>query len=281
MRYILLLVAVLIVISCKREEKSEVTTPVHQDTLLSGLKKSLTSFPTPDQILTVLASTGGNYIPDILSDPSEHTKFITRYEKALAIGIYAADMSYVLLHKEIEKSLSYFSSIQKLFEELNMGQILSKDMAEKIKATADNPDSLEALMTQSINIINALLYENKQQDIAIAVLVGSIIEGMHIGLSILDKEQPQNDLLALIVNNREIVSLLLDEEYKNILPSEIQPYLKELNNVLARFKIEEKATASTKGKNLVIGGTLNVEYSKEDINALINTVSNIRKNILK
>ncbi len=268
---------------CKREEKHGEVQQPKEDTIAGKVKKFFASLPSPFEVSRTLADAGVTFNKSILAPIEETGKFHTRGEKARIIGVFAADMSYSILFGSIQEALSYFNQIHKLFQELNIGEIISRDIADKIKMYENNADSLQLLMNQSFSILNTVISQNKQEDIGIYILGSANIEGLYILLKSLNTKEPQENLLELIVSNRDVIEIIvsmiksssiqLDREYIN--------QIEKIHAALSKFKVEEKTYAEAKGANIKLGGETKVSWTEQDLQELISTVENARNYLLK
>ncbi len=84
--------------------------------ILTNLYGELFSIPSPLQTSILLKSSGANYSKDLLNVTSKLPSYSTEYKKALNLGVYGADLGYVIIYGQTQDALGYLSASKKDFK---------------------------------------------------------------------------------------------------------------------------------------------------------------------
>ena len=120
---------------------------------------------------------------NLLNPANNIQNYQSQYKKALNLGIYSIDFTYVNAYEQTREALSYLNSIKELADELRIGQFFD---FKTMKRLATQSDTLEALLASTdtlVKKINTFLYEEEgRPDLFILMLTGSWLESSYMAM---------------------------------------------------------------------------------------------------
>ena len=109
--------------------------------ILTNLYGELFSIPSPLQTSILLKSSGANYSKDLLNVTSKLPSYSTEYKKALNLGVYGADLGYVIIYGQTQDALGYLSASKKLAEDINVSGAFDENLMKRFEKNMNNNDS--------------------------------------------------------------------------------------------------------------------------------------------
>ena len=193
------------------------------------------------EMSSLFEETGVAFISELLNPSEKIENYLTSYKKALNIGTYAVDLSYVKAFQEFDYAGKYFSAMHKLAESLGIPDDFFYDAAKRFERNIGNKDSLAFIANEVYNITDNYLRENNRQNTASLIIVGGWIEAVYLAFNIylqsdkdfviLEKIADQNNSLNQV---RSLISL---EDEKNEF---IKSILQDMNSLQDKFDLLAK-----------------------------------------
>ena len=149
-------------------------------TLEGQIKSNVYPLPSSAEVIKMLSDLDVGYQIGI-TNPSENAKkYLRSNTRAINMGVFGADLSYVTLYNIPQEVINFLNSIRSLANELNMSKIYDESLYEKIKQNYDNKDELVKILTGAFNDTYIYLSDNDQQALALLVVGGAWVEGMYL-----------------------------------------------------------------------------------------------------
>jgi hypothetical protein len=219
--------------SCKNRQESKEQKRIELDEsedLRSKIEQSILALPTSADVIKMLTELEVGYINGISNSTANVNKYILNGEKALNLGIYGADLSYVTLYNMNQEVLDHLDVIGKLASELNISRLYDKNLYDNISNNFDNKDDLVDLLTNNFNETYSYLSNNDQLPLALMVVAGAWVEGMYITTHISASVFHVEGIARVLLEQKESFELFLeiaeshpdDPEIKKLLNS-LQP----------------------------------------------------------
>ena len=206
---------------------------------------------------------------DYINPDANMTNYLTSYKKALNVGVYAVDLSYVKAFEEYEYAGKYFSAMHKLAEGLGIPDDFFYDAAKRFERNIANKDSLAYIANEIYNITDNYLKENQRINTAGMIVIGGWLEAMYIACKIYKESNNNMIILDKIADQKsslpEIIKLVDISNEKN---EYILDLIKNLNQLKEPF--------SQLAVNLN-----NADASGKYFNGMYNQISELRKEITK
>ncbi|MBL4625471.1 MAG: hypothetical protein JKY42_10075, partial [Flavobacteriales bacterium] len=179
------------------------------------------------------------------------------------------------------------SCIKKLADDLGISAAFEGETMMRLEASKDSKDSLQHIVAEAYAMANAYLKENSSSSASSLILTGGWIEGVHIATSMADPENPNEDLIELIADQRfsaeNLISLLeLNKDEEDI--AAILVDLNELNDLYAQIDDvdgHEVSTTTSENGTMILGGGSSVTLDPELLKKITAKVTEIRTKIVE
>lgn len=204
-KVVLIVAASLLTVGCRCSgDDKNISEGAEVDTTNVIFKYEGSLFPIPSSWETakMLKEFNIPFNKHLLNSPDNAPRYTTSFKQALNLGVWSADLSYLNIHDEYQRSLLYLSSIKKICIELGIYQIFGDETFSAIEVKLKNKDSLTRIMTNAYTQSDTYLKANDRGDIGSLIIAGAWIESMHM----LTK-------LACETQNREIINRIGEQKY--------------------------------------------------------------------
>lgn len=275
---ILLAVIVISLFSCKSDNTADNTNDINSnnpdDTLkeehIKNVKMIFYNVPSPIELAHMLHLSGADYNSDILNDYQYYERYTTNSKLALNLGVYGADLSYTRMFDQIQSSVNYLSSIRKISDLLGIPQDEGSFAVSRIEENMENKDSILVIISETYANADSYLKENNRGGTAALIIIGGWIEALYISTHIIDENNPNQELINLIAEQKYSLSNLIELSKSYQDDEEVQaciPILKELEAKFEQIEItytkgevitDEEAMTTTIESQTVINAPMNL-----------------------
>ena len=149
------------------------------------------AIPSPIQAAILFRKTNLQYNPELVNPLANSELHVSRFQKALNMGVYGADLGYLSNFNNATMNLAYFGQVQKTAEELDVINNIDPELLRRFAENVESPDSLYALNADLYQAINQYLKDNEQNETATLVLAGGWLEALWLSL---DHAEEHSDL---------------------------------------------------------------------------------------
>ncbi|HCI55727.1 MAG TPA: hypothetical protein PLN06_06440 [Bacteroidales bacterium] len=212
----LLVVCVASITSCKnkattKEKKAKIEKESEEiETIKKKIEENVYPLPTSAEVVKMLTDLEVGYMIGITNPASNAKKYIKSDKKALNLGVYGADLSYVTLYNIQDKVQEYLEALRLLANDLNMGRIYDVRLYDSIKIYFDDRDRLVKLLTNAFNETYQYLSENEQQNLALLVVGGAWVEGLYLTTHVSEEAYHVAGISKAILEQKKSFELYLD-----------------------------------------------------------------------
>src|SRR5690606_31295942 len=126
----------------------------------------------PFQTAELIKGTGAPYNAGMLNSPNNTANYSTKFNKALNLGIYGADLGYATMYDNTTDAMSYLSSVEQLSKELDMGGAFSEDIIDRFSENMGNKDSMLVIVSDAYRNGDEYLKNNDRSQEAGLILAG-------------------------------------------------------------------------------------------------------------
>lgn len=228
------------------------------------------NIPSPSEIPYMIQQTGADFNQSLINPISKAQQYTQRSDKtALNLGVYAADIGYLVSYDKTQESINYLNACKTLADNLGVVESFDLEVLKRFEANINNKDSLTALLDKSLKNTERYLNDDRRSRLAALIVAGSFVEGLYISTGLVNT-YPKNilpddkrniiltPLIQVILNQRKAVSDLvrmlstIEQEASSNLLKDLQ----ELERTYAALNIEEqirnnRADLMLSDKNLV------------------------------
>jgi hypothetical protein len=162
------------------------------------------ALPTPIEASMLVKNWGIPY-PELLSNPANASKYLTKNKMAVNFGVYITDIVCAGLYEQAQTVLQYKQAMQQLVEGLGLQSAVDRQTIDKLEANINNKSELMQIISDIYASCSEFLSEDDRDFYALAVLSGGWVEGMYIATS----NVTDVDLMKQIVTDNKLTFDLL------------------------------------------------------------------------
>lgn len=276
----------------KKDHFSEIAgDSIQQDTIakeqVERANNIIRSIPQPVEMAALIKKTGAKYNNQILNDPDKVSDYNTNFRRSFNLGVYGADLGYINLYNQKQDALNYLKTVTLLAEQLKLGDFFNSAKLKELARKSGNLDSMVSITTRNFEKINIRLQQQNRSELSMYMLVGGWLEALYIATNIA-RENNNKELMNRIGEQKVVLSQLLSllsfyENNKNAIT--LHDDLIKLKKVFDKIDIHttyRKPTAEAKNDvmNVEDRSETKISINKEHIDAILNVVQSIRKEII-
>ena len=258
--------------------------------ILTNLNGELFSIPSPLQTSILLKSSGANYSKDLLNLTSHLPSYSTEYKKAINLGVYGADLGYVIIYGQTQDALGYLNASKKLAEDINVSGAFDANLMKRFEKNMSNNDSLLSIFTSGYRATDSYLKNNDRNAVSGMVITGGWIESLYFTLNILKKDFKNKNVVIQRVGEQkktlDNVIKLLTPFYQNPDMTDLTELTDALLDLSHEFEDIEvkytfvKPTTDVANKITTINSITEVKITDEQLKIITEKLSAIRQMII-
>lgn len=285
----------LIIGSCGSEQSESTTksqtdysTPVTDTSeVYKRAKEVFYSLPSPLELSAILKKADGQFRKDLLHDPKKANIYQSTQNRAMALGVYGADLGYSTVYGEQGDALKFLAASKRIGETIGIQEAFSAETIERANANLDNRDSMMAIMSDMYWLTNSQLKEENRDQIALMVIAGGWAEGLFIGCNVHEESDSKTNVMKRMAEQKYASSQLqemfkqLDDDY---MINEVGEMFAPVFNFFSNLEIEEGEKSITKNSqdgSHTIGGANNIEMTPQKFQELKSIATELRTKIVE
>ncbi len=287
-KILILLLAVLIFSMCthnNRKEHDEIQSGSEDSEIISdSIIAMIYSVPDPDEIFNEIFIDEFDLNLNLVNSLSSADQVYDSKSIALNIGVYIADMAYLVLNEDNLLAIEYFKTIIKMSKDLELSGLQNPDLFFNIETNINNKDTLYSIIKESINEIkDELEYTNRNKTLVL-IYTGSIVESLYLAVNninyddskiITDKIMEQN----IVITN--LYDFLLQYKEDPDIISTIEQ-LDSIKYFMDKCKVDGDINVQKNEQNqLVFKGGNEVIYDMTDYESVKSRIIELRKSIVR
>jgi len=280
-----------ILISCKTKTDKDINIHIPSreiDTSSVILKYNNTVFTIPSsyQAAFVIKQNQINFNKELINPADNVSNYTTNFHKALNIGIYGTDLSYLNMYEQIPDVISYFTVIKKLSQELDVHSALQAEIINEIEKNIDNSDSLLQYLTNTYKQIDSYLKASNRKEIGVLIVTGGWIESLYI-LTQTALETKNRQIINRLGEQKHPLDNLIEilspyyynsEEYTSLIDALVD-LAYEFDGIVYTYSYEKPVTDKDK-KHTLIKSKSNIVLSDYHLKTITNKIASIRNKII-
>jgi len=254
-------------------------------TAIINVGGKLFNIPSPLETAFLVKDHGGPFQDQLLNNSDDVAKYATRHQQAINLGVYSADLGFMLIFGQSQNSFSYLNACKKLGGNLGITGADYLDVFSRYEDHVDNRDSLMQMIGELNRASDAYLKDNEAEDISSLILFGGWIESLYYSTQVLKTAQ-SDDIKRRIGEQKtslgNLIKLLQPYGQKAEI-GEIVVELNELKKMYANVEFAytfKEATTNAETKTTVINSESEVKISDEQLKAITDKIESIRNRII-
>lgn len=188
----------------EKEKPSAIREMIKPDTLSMLLKyeNSLFPLPSPYQAAFLIKKLDIPFDESFINSTENKQRYSTNFKKALNLGIYGTNLSYLNIYDRTPQSINYLSVLKKLSDELNLTPAFNADFFTSIERNIGKKDSLLVQLSKTYRKADGYLRESDRSEIGALILTGGWVESLYVLTRI-----------AKTTSNREIINRIGEQKH--------------------------------------------------------------------
>lgn len=178
--------------------------------------KLVNALPVPFDILERFSGAHLPYRVDLANKPENAALYPDAESEALNLGIYGADLAYMISQDKLPEAGAYLKSVRRLSDAVVVPSAFDESILSRYESNKMQKDSMQLLVNTSYQRIDSTLQGNDRLALATLIIYGGWIESLylttqHIG----DEKQTEKnkvlfDMLAMQEPHLENIIALLN-----------------------------------------------------------------------
>lgn len=245
----------------------------------------LFSIPSPVQTAILFRKLGVGYQKELPLSADQLDKLTNKEGRALAMGMYGADLAYVTIERDGSRALTTLGLIEKLSGQLDLANAFDKALLDRFKKNVANEDSLLVLTGSAYRAADEYLKVNGRDDVSALVLAGGWLESLYLTVNAASGKNDKALAQRIGEQKRTLDDLviLLQSADKGDLYGSLLTEMKTLQSAFAGVTSTytfEKPVTDAKTKTTHINSTSVITISPAQIKAIGEQVNKMRTLIL-
>ena len=171
--------------------------------------KVIFALPTPIEASMLIKNWGIPY-PELLNNPANASKYLTKRKMAVNFGVYVTDVICAGLYEQAQTVLLYKQAMQQLVEGLGLQAAVDPKMMQKLEENVNNKNELMQIISDIYASSTEFLSEDDRDFYALAMMAGGWVEGMYISTNMIDEKNITDEAqMARVVTDNKLTFDLL------------------------------------------------------------------------
>ena len=201
------------------------------------MKRIFFVLPSPIEISLLIKKSGVHFREDLLNSMENLPGYSTSSSRAIALGVYCADLSYASLNEQYQISIEYMNVSRSLAESLGILRTVGQDKVRLLESNVTNKELIVDIVSEIYMESNQQLREQDRYSLSALMLIGGWVECMYIATQSVNLNKKSHE---------ELINQILDqklslESIKTVLrDNQADPIIKPIyQNVLQLEKLFE------------------------------------------
>ncbi|CAN5894622.1 hypothetical protein BH11BAC7_BH11BAC7_35690 [soil metagenome] len=188
------------------------------DSLKMRFRNLVSTMPVPFDMLKQFSGAHLPFNAALPNDPKNATDYNGASKQSFVLGIYGADLAYMISQDKLADAAPYLKAIRRLSDAVVVPSAFDVNMLKRYESNQNSKDSMQGLVRTSYKQIDSSLQGNDRLALATLVLTGGWLESIYLTTQHIGDEA-QND------KNKVLFDMLAVQ----------QPYLQNITELLGSF----------------------------------------------
>lgn len=163
----------------------------------------------PVEMARIFEAVEAGYDPALLNPVSRVGRYSLDSRRAMNLGVYGVDLSYLKLYGQTQQSVNHLNAIKKLSVELGIPENLYGKMLGNLERYIHNRDSLSRVTEKIYRETDRYLRSNDRGSVAALVVMGGWVEALYIATRISTREPSNMELRRKIAEQKYSLNSLI------------------------------------------------------------------------
>ena len=266
------MIAVGIMVSCssdgkKGQPKKSIEELSVEDVIFDD--ESLTinyKIPSPLEMFIRMKNREVPFNSELPNKPSNGIRYVTQYQQAVNMGVYASDMAYCCILGNSQNTLSYFNLVKNLSIEIGLYESIDKSLADRVLNNLSETDTLLSVTSDSYHDVVTYIEEQGLMDIQCLVVAAAWIESLYLCLEPMKEQALDDNATELIHDHQVLLENLIEMLDQSKQSANVAKLLEELQLIQSAYDV----TYQNKDDKIT---------QKQFVN-IVNTVADVRARLI-
>jgi hypothetical protein len=252
------------------------------DSLDDQIKGMVFTMPPPSEIPYMLQTTGAEFNESLINPRTKADQYASITNKAaLNLGVYAADIGYLVSYDKTQEAIDYLNSAKSLADGLGVIGSFDLEVLNQFEKNISNKDSLSRLLDRTVKKTEQYLKDDNRNKLSAMIVTGSFIEGLYIATGLV-KTYPK-DLLPEDSKNLILTPLIGVVLKQKAAVSDLVKMLNAVEQdepvatIVADLKALEAQYAALNIDEQIKNNKANMVLSDKNLVEITNIVEKVRK----
>lgn len=222
--------------------------------------------PSPLEMFVRMQKRNVPFNVNLPNDPSSATRYVTQYQQAVNMGVYASDMAYCCIVGNSQNTLEYFNLVKNLSIEIGLYEGVNKDLVNRILDNLAETDTLISVTSDSYHDVVTYIEDQGLADIHCLVVASAWIESLYLCLEPMKHIELDDDDMELIQDHQVLLENLIELLAQNKQSGNVSKLLAELQLIQAAYDV----TYQNESENL----------TQQQFANIVNTVADVRARLV-
>lgn len=187
------------------EEEASSESSFHLDMIIAN------NIAAPVKLMTEMSNAGLKHYKEGATNPTQNLEnYVTSEQKAVAFGVYGADMSYNSMYEKNQEMAHGLVTIKKLAGDLGLMHLFDRASFERFENIKGNADSVKFFLFEKYDAADDYLKENEQIKLSALILTGGLIESLHLVSAQMETADVNEDAYNIFLSQKHTLKSLLD-----------------------------------------------------------------------
>jgi len=167
--------------------------------------ETIQNLPKTSEVADLINESGASYIVDLTIPPDDAEKLMTSTQLGLGLGLYAFDIEYANVYNRGDVVAQLGELEKQIITKLGLESELtsSENYVARIKANAEDKDSVDYLITEAMNFCHQQFTEGEHPGVYALAVIGGNVEAMYVLSQLALLAENNAELLAIVERQKE------------------------------------------------------------------------------
>lgn len=239
----LAVVAVVVVSSCANDSRKQSQQKAMdelnvEDVILDEEELTVNyKIPSPLEMFVRMQKRNVPFNMELPNKPSNASRYVTQYQQAVNMGVYASDMAYCCIVGNSQHTLEYFNLVKNLSVEIGLYEGINKELADRVLDNLSETDTLISVTSDSYHDVVTYIEEQGLADIQCLVVASAWIESLYLCLMPMKQNALTDDDMELIQDHQVLLENLIELLDQNKQSGNVAKLLEELQLIQSVYDV--------------------------------------------
>ncbi|HPY82320.1 MAG TPA: hypothetical protein PLU45_03085, partial [Bacteroidales bacterium] len=197
-----------------------------------------------DNMIMTLSTNANIFNYELLNKYENVSLYTTSRSKAINLGIYGADLNYLIHFGQSENSIRYLIASRQLAGQIGVAMAFDQETMEEYQSNLENKDALINIIFLAYENVKKMLKSEDQFLLSTLVITGSWIENMYLTTKLLpyfESSEIKTKLVDKLLQQREYLTNMYElivelHEGDNIFVNDLLEQLNKIETVYEDFE---------------------------------------------